>query len=149
MSALYASRTVKVPYSLVCYNIDLLGLFVVITVDVYANVVSFRELKIASDVCMISSSPDGVNSSVIVVALCISNCCCCCGRCSGDSGGGGGCVDNIAVVSSSINCIISAPVVVGIVSFIVGLSVIVATAEPIHMETLYNKNPICHYCLRK
>lgn len=123
------------------YNIDLLGLFVVITVDVYANVVSFRELKIASDVCMISSTPDGVNSSVIVVALCISNCCCCC-RCSGNDGGsGGGCVDNIAIVSSSNNCIISAPVVVGIVSFIVVLSVIVAATVP-GTETKKNQHAI-------
>lgn len=37
----------------------------------YANVISFRELDIASDVCIIMvSDTDGVNSSVIVVGDC-------------------------------------------------------------------------------
>ncbi len=46
------------------------GLFVVIGL-VYANVISLRELDIASDVCIIIvSDTDGVNSSVIVVGDC-------------------------------------------------------------------------------
>lgn len=51
-------------------TIYLHGLFVVIGL-VYANVISLRELDIASDVCIIMvSDTDGVNSSVIVVGDC-------------------------------------------------------------------------------
>lgn len=44
---------------------------VVIGLVVYANVVSLREFKIVSDVCIIANDPlGGVNSSISVVGFC-------------------------------------------------------------------------------